>query len=307
MGDCPSSDALVCYCHRLTTGMLKAAYAKLGSLKAVEEATGAGNACTGCKVILHSLFGEAASDHYNLAQAPVVGSTCKKPGNRIMKGFIVANDELESTVYSSNGVAPQFSDCDADTEIEYLLLDHRGQPVLHRKSALKTNETFVFDTRKENFPRPLYGQFLLVFGRSNYGASRFNIHWGNTRSSSSTHENSDTGRPRVILPLPVDRGFLEGNSAIYLGIMNPHQGTIPFSLSVRDLDSPGEMKWQTELPPFCSTWIPANDHLFKPAIDAHPEGRYVLEVSALADMYRALSVYFFLHNKETDLWTVNHL
>jgi bacterioferritin-associated ferredoxin len=300
-------DSLVCYCHRLTTGMLKSVHAKLGSLKAVEDATGAGKACTGCKVILQSLFGEAASDDYHLDESPVVGSTCKKPGNRLMKGFIVADGNLESTVYSSNGIAPQLGNCDADTPIEYLLLDHRGVPVLHRKSTLKTNQTFVFDTRKEDFPRPFYGQFMLIFGRSNYGASRFNIYWGNKNSVSATHENSNTGRPRVVLPLAVDRKFLAGSSKIHLGLMNPHQATIKFSITARDLDTQGEITWETELPQYCSMWVNASDYLFKPALEARPDSRFVIEVRSKTDMHNAISVYFFLHNQENDLWTVNHL
>jgi hypothetical protein len=300
-------DSLVCYCRRLTTGMLKSMHSKLGSLKAVEDATGAGKSCGGCKVILQALFREAASNDYNLEESPLVGSACKKPGNRLMKGFIVADGNLESTVYSSNGIAPQLGACDADTPIEYLLLDHRGVPLLHRQGILKTNQTFVFDTRKEELPRPFYGQFMLIFGRSNYGASRFNIYWGNKNSVSATHENSSTGRPRVILPLAVDKRFLAGSSKIYLGLMNPHQAAIKFSITARDLDAQGEMVWESELPQFCSTWIDASSHLFKPALDTRPDARFVIEVKSKTDMHHAISVYFFLHNQESDLWTVNHL
>jgi hypothetical protein len=308
MAQCATAeDSLVCYCRRLTTGMLKSVYAKLGSLKAVEDATGAGKSCAGCKVILQALFGEAATDDYDLEESPIVGSACKKPGSRLMKGFIVADGNVESTVYSSNGIAPQLGNCDAETPIEYLLLDHRGVPLLHRTSILKTNQTFVFDTRKEEIPRPFYGQFMLVFGRSNYGASRFNIYWGNKNSVSATHENSNTGRPRVILPIAVDKRFLAGASRIYLGLMNPHQVAIKFSIAARDLDAQGEIVWDGELPQYCSTWINASDHLFKTALDARPDSRFVVEVRSKTDMHHAISVYFFLHNQEKDLWTVNHL
>ena len=300
-------DSLVCYCHRLTTGMLKAAHQKLGSLKAVEEATGAGSACTGCKVILQSLFGEAASSHYQLDQPPVVGSTCKKPGNRLMKGFVISTGTLESTIYSSNGIAPQLGSCDADTPIEYLLLDHRGVPLIHRQALLKTNDTFTFSTKNEDIPRPFYGQFMLIFGRSNYGASRFNIYWGNESGYSATHENSSTGRPKVILPVAVDQKFNEGSSKIHIAVMNPHQETIKYSFSCRDLDGKGEIIWESELPQYCSTWLNASEHLFSQALKSCPQGRFVLEVRSRGNMHAALSVYYFFHNEINDLWTVNHL
>jgi hypothetical protein len=300
-------DSLVCYCHRLTTGMLKNLHAKLGSLKAVEDATNAGKSCAGCKVILHALFGEAASDDYHLDQKPEIGSSCKRPGSRVMKGFIVADGNLESTVYSSNGIAPQLGNCDAETSIEYILLDHRGIPVIHRQATLKTNQTFIFDTRKEDLVRPFFGQFMLIFARSNYGASRFNIYWGNNKSYSATHENSSTGRPRVVLPIAVDQKFLNGASKIHVGLMNPHQELIKFSIMCRDLDNAGEIVWETELPAYCSMWLNASDHLFASALKARPEGRYVLQIQSKGNMHQALSTYFFLHNQEADLWTVNHL
>ena len=159
--------------------MLREAYRKCGSVKGVEESTRAGTACTGCKVMLHSLFGEAPSNHYEKHETPQFGTTCKKPGSRIMKGFVLAlGDSMQSTIYSSNGIAPQLGSCDADTKIEWHLLNHRGESVRNGQQMLRTNETFVFRTTEHALPNPFFGIFLLAFERANYGASRFNLYWG---------------------------------------------------------------------------------------------------------------------------------
>lgn len=302
-----TEDSMVCYCYRYTTSMLRKAHKECGSLKALEEKTRVGTGCTGCKVILQSLFGETPSDHYKLDQSPAFGSSCRRPGSRVMHGFVISDGNLESKVYSSNGVAPQLGDCNADSEIAYALVDHRGVPILQRTQKLRTNETFIFATEKENIPRPFFGMFLLAFDRSNYGASRFNVYWGNKNSVSATHENTLTGRPQVFLPVIVDRQFLDGNNTIFAAIMNPHRRPIGFRIIARELDSQQEAYWDSELPPRCSMWINANEHFFAPTLEKFGEGKVLLQLKTKADMHSALAMYFFIHNKSTDLWSVNHL
>src|SRR5207245_437917 len=119
-------NSIVCYCYRKTVRDLKEAYATCGSLKGVEDATRAGTACSGCKVILQSLFGEAPSDANAPFMETTVGTSCSKPGRRIMKGFFIHDENLHSKVFSSNAVAPQLGNCDTTTEAEYTLVDHKG-------------------------------------------------------------------------------------------------------------------------------------------------------------------------------------
>lgn len=306
-----SDDSMVCYCYRLTTRQLREAYAECGSLSELEKKTRAGTGCSGCKVILHALFNEKPSEAYQNAidNTAVVGSACKKPGHRIMKGFVVANNPLQSIVYSSNAVAPQFGECDGSAKIEYLLLDQRGAPVIHRTQDLATNETFVFDTSKENLPNPFVGMFILVYDRSNLGASRFNIYWGNQDSAlSATHENSTTGRPHVFLPIIVTKEFLSGPNTLYIGLMNPHQKTVPMMVSLLDIDTGQEIGWESELLPFNSMWINTNEQLFPQAFHHRPNGRFVIRmVSGNLDRDSAITFYHFMHNKITDLWTAQHL
>ena len=301
-------DSIVCYCYRLTTGDLKKAYKKYGSLKMVEEVTKAGTECTGCKVILKSLFGEDASDHYQAHMTPSTGTSCVKPGQHTQKAFIIADEHLESTVYSSNAVAPQLGDCSTKGEIEYALLDHKGVPVLMQKEIIDTNQTFVFDTRKVNIPRPFYGLFLLSYSRSNMAASRFNVHWSNGKSTTSTHENHASGRPRIFVPLMVTEEFLNGPNVIHISIYNPHHKTAPCKLTVFEVDTREEISWNTTFPSYTSAWINANEALFRTAIKRNPKGRWILKIESLnMDEHSALCVYFFMHNRKIDSWSCNHL
>jgi len=301
-------NSIVCYCYRLTTKMLREAHRKCGSLKGVEEATRAGTGCCGCKVMLQSLFGEIPTSANHANENPIIGSTCKKPGNRVMKGFIVASGGLQSSVYSSNGVAPALGACEANSNIEWLLLDHRAQLVARGTKQLQTNETFSFHTRDLKLPDPFFGIFVMAFDRSNYGGARFNIYWGNNHGITSTHENSATGRPRLILPVAVDKRFISGPNTIYAALYNPHDASIPFTIAVTDLDTNETITWRSELAPYNSSWINANEYLFKPALVQNPQGRFCMSVVTDGlDMHRAIVMYLFFHNRETDIWTANHL
>lgn len=301
-------DAMVCYCYRQSLRQIRAKHRECGSLAAMQEKTGIGNACGGCRVVLHSIFDETPSDINQIDAKPAVGTSCSKPGSRIMKGFIVADGELESTVYSSNAVAPQLGDCDSTIEVDYALLDHTGRPVFIRKAKLMSNEVFVFDTRKENLPRPFYGMFLYGIGRSNYGAARFNIYWSNGKSTTSTHENSDPGRPRVYLPITVTQKFLDGNTKIHLGLMNPHTERISFTIKVIELESGTEFAHESYLDPFASCWLKANEFLYAPALEKIPNGKFALKIES-SNLNSRLSMveYMFFYNKEIGVWTSNHL
>jgi hypothetical protein len=172
-----------------------------------------------------------------------------------MKGLVIANHRLDTVVYSSNGVPPQFAEQEISMPVEYMLLDMAGKPLLHRSITLKSNETFCFDTRRENLPRPLYGMLLYRIGRSNYGGARFNSVWTNGISACSTHEINDSGRPSVVLPIPVDRAFLNGPNVLYLAIQNPKSWPIRLLLQV--FDEPGNELGQfyRDLPPNTTQWL----------------------------------------------------
>jgi BFD-like [2Fe-2S] binding domain len=304
----PEENSIVCYCYRLTTGELKAAYNKLGSLKAVEQCTRAGTACTGCKIILQSLFNETPTDGSAKYFSDTSGSTCLKPGNKIMKGFVIADGNLESRVFSSNGVAPQLGNCDSTTPVDWALLNHKGEVVAAESTLMKTNETFVFDTRKINIIRPFYGMFFLSMQRSNFGASRFYISWSNEKSTTSTHENATSGRMRIFLPLKFDTEFLNGPTSLWLAIINPHQTKLAFQIHMTDASNEHVFSWRSELEPFGTAWLDGNSSLIKSALSIYPNAKFSMRIETEGiDVHKAIVSYFFLHNKVSNTWTSNHL
>lgn len=302
-------DAIVCFCYRLTTKVLKEAYKKCGSLKKVEETTRAGTGCTGCQVVLHSLFGEEPSNQYTVGMDPTIGTSCVKPGNKTMKGLVVANGDIESTIYSSNGVAPQLGSCDSTASMEYMLIDHRGVPVHRGSQKVATNETFKFETRNLDLPRPFYGMFFLTLDRKNFGAARFNIYWTCKKGGiCSTHENSSTGRPRVWIPLLAGRKLVEGPTTVYLALMNPSERSREFTLTAYEVDRAESISWSSRLDSYCTTWINASEFLYKPAIDKYGDGKWAVKILTNdLDVHAAITAYFFTHNKVLDLWSCNHL
>ncbi len=301
-------DAIVCYCHRLTHTDLVEAHKKCGSLAQLEETTRAGRGCGGCRVVLQSLFGGRHSDVVDFDKVASQGTLCVKPGHKVMKGFVVANEHLESSVFSSNCVAPQLGTCDTTTRIEYGLIDHKGTPVLHRHEVVPTNATFRFDTKNEDIPRPFYGMFFLTLDRENVGAARFNIYWRGQNSICSTHENANTGRPRVSVPIIVTEDFLRSCNSLYVALINPHSRANPFALTVHEVDTGEVLTWKTDLGPFGSTWINASEYLFGPAVSKNRKGRFALTVeTATLHPQGAITVYFFVHNRRHNTWTSNHL
>jgi hypothetical protein len=157
-----STDSMICYCNNLTREDLLRHHSRCGNLAKVQDETKAGKVCGGCRIILQSLFGELPQEVDSPDHGGVAGATiCLKPGSRVMKAFIVSDDKLESSVYSSNAVPPQFADCNSTMPIEYAVFDHQGNTVLHRKESLKTNETFVFDITKNFLSR--FMELLFIF------------------------------------------------------------------------------------------------------------------------------------------------
>lgn len=302
-------DPTVCYCYNLTRGDLLASHRKHGSLAGVQADTRAGTKCGGCRLMLESLFGEMPGDMYAGRGNPATNSHfCVQPGSVLMKGFVVANHELDTTVFASNGVPPQFGVQDTTVPIEYALLDQNGKVVLGRRFEWKTHETFRFDTREENLPRPLYGTFLFHIGRGNYGASRFNCVWTNGVSSCATHEINHSGRPTVALPLFADREFLAGPNTIYLAIQNPHPR--PMNIRIRMFDEGNRDLSELVFPlaPGRTEWVNASRECYGPALEKHPRARAALAVrNHPVDFDLAPTTYFFFHNRNTGIWTVNHL
>ncbi|MEO6096906.1 MAG: (2Fe-2S)-binding protein [Fibrobacteria bacterium] len=301
-----ASDPIVCYCFNRTSKQLRDAHARLGSLPEVQKETRAGTKCGGCRMILESMFDENPDEILSLGQGG--RNVCVRPGSTLMKGFVAADHRLDTVVYSSNGVPPQFDGQDMSLPLEYMLLDSSGNPVLHRTARLESNETFCFDTRKENLPRPLYGMFLLRLGRANYGAGRFNTVWTNGVSACTTHEINDSGRPCSVLPVPVDDAFLRGPNSIFLAMQNPHDWPIRLRLEAVDANGAVLACLHRELPPRNSQWLNVLKEVFRPLLAEHAGARLTLRIqSEPRRMDMAATLYFFLHNLETDIWSANHL
>jgi len=302
------SDPMVCFCYRQTVSTLREGHEKFGSLKALQKATNIGNGCGGCRASLCSLFQEEVDDINRLDTAPMRGSTCVKPGQRLMTGFIIADGNLESRVVSCNAIAPQLGDCNSTTPIGYALLNHKAEVMLQGDRVIKTGETFSFDTRDHNLPRPFFGTFVLSLGRENFGASRFNIQWSNGKSLSSTHENGPTGRPRVFLPTFFNRKNVDGPNKIHLGLLNPRTSTLHYSLVVFDRNSTKQVRWDANLGGYQSSWVDVNEVLIKPLLKRHPNGNFGVKIeSSNIESIDAVTAYLFFHNVKKDFWSCQHL
>lgn len=306
--DSVQSDAMVCYCYRLTVSKLNKLYSELGSVAAVEEATRVGLGCGGCRAIIHSMFNEAPSDINRLDVKPISGTSCVKPGSRIMKGFVISDDQFESSIFSSNAVAPQLGACDSTANIEYTLLNQYGLPVLNNSLKIKTNETFKFHTENLNLPKPFYGMFIYTLDRANFGSSRFNIYWKAKNSITSTHENSSTGRPRIRIPAIFDNGFIKSGTEIYLALMNPHYKKIDFKVEIHSVDFENSIVWNTSLKAYNTTWINASNKFLIPFLNRYPGSTAIIKIETEEmELHEAITTYFFTYNKMADAWNCNHL
>ncbi|OAI57035.1 hypothetical protein AYO49_03000 [Verrucomicrobiaceae bacterium SCGC AG-212-N21] len=324
----PSTDhsedqAIVCFCARKTLGDLRAAYAKHGTLTAMQEATRAGLGCGGCRAILQHHFGETPIEVSDLSEDHHRGATlCVKPGNRIMKCFIGSSSLFESRAFSCNAVPLQLGSCDATTAIEYTIYNQAGKPILSRSEELGTSRTFLFDTERERLPRPFFGMIAYRLERQNYGASRLNVAWHSGDSVTSTHENFSTGRPDVVLPVPVDPGFLKGPNEIYLAVQNPHPwdrevvfrvfrlhtSALYDDLTLTPETAPSAVEFRRKVPAFGTQWIHASSEFYAPALEKIGKGPVALRIYAPgATVDQATSTYFFLHHRTENIWSANHL
>lgn len=303
-----AEDPTICYCYKITASQLRQKHRELGSLNAVLTETKAGSACFGCRGVIHAMFGETTDDLYDNNLNPSVGSPCVKPGEKTMTCFIVANGDLESRIFSCNATAPQLGYCDSSTPYEFAIFSPLGKNMLYRKGVVATGETFQFDTRSIDLPRPFHGMFVMRLGRENYGASRMNVQWGNECSVTSTHEISITGRPRIFLPVPVSARRVRTDNDIFLAVMNPWQKPVTFAIVVFDPETGQRLSWELALNPFNSLWINATEHLFQPALEKWPDGNFIVKVDSLERGHDdAVSVYFFFRNRHTNQWSSQHL
>lgn len=319
-----AQSSMVCFCYRKTLGDLQAAHEKYGTLVKMQEATRVGMQCGGCRALLHHHFGEAPTEISDLSEDDHRGATvCVKPGNRVMKCFIASSSLLESRAFSCNAVPLQLGVCDASMTAEFTVYNHLGRPLINRREHIPTGGTFVFDTEKERLPRPFYGMIAYRLERSNYGASRLNVAWHAGHSTTSTHENFSTGRPDVVLPVPVDRRFLDGPNVIYLAVQNPHSrpcevlfrvfrmegGAIYGDLEKEgNADPQGAVEYRRVLPPLGTSWINASEEFYAPALSQLGDKSLILRIYVKgADIHEAPSTYFFLYHREEKIWSANHL
>jgi bacterioferritin-associated ferredoxin len=304
-----ADDPIICYCFNKTRRDLEDAHRRCGSVAKLQDETRVGTNCGGCRLLLESMFGEAPDEIMALRGSPLTNPRfCNKPGVRIMKGFVIADHELDTRVYASNGVPPQFGGQDTTIPIEYALLDAQGRRVAGRTLEWKTHETFCFDTALADIPRPLHGMFLLKLGRVNYGAARFNLVWGNGVSSCSTHEVNDSGRPSVVLPLFADRAFLEGPNTVYVASQNPHSRPITVRYGLFDEGNRRLADFPVVLEPGHTRWFDANAEFYAPALERSDSACAALRIETdPVDVSCSPTTYFFFHNRNTGIWTANHL
>ncbi len=303
-----SSDSVICFCFNKTSQQLQEAHSRLGSLTKVQRECGAGTKCGGCRLLLESIFNERPEEILKLGRHGGDRNICVRQGQRLMKGFVIADHRLNTVVYSSNCAPPQFGEQDMTMPVAYMLLDSSGKPVLHRTAIIGTNETFSFDARKENIPKPFYGMFLFNIGRANYGAGRFNSVWTNGISACSTHEVNNSGRPSVVLPTLVDLEFSRGSNSIHLALQNPHAYPIRLKFQIFAEAGNEVLCRYLDMPVLTTKWLNVSKEIFEPILAEKPTLRLGLRIeSAPVDVKFSPTIYFFIHNLNTDLWSANHL
>lgn len=302
-------DSMVCFCFNKTRADLTEVHRRRGTLAGVQAETRVGSNCGGCRLLLEAMFGEAPGEVLSLRGSPESNPRfCVVPGTRLMKGFVAADHRLDTQIYASNAVPPQFGGQDTTVTVQYALLDGQGRRVLGRTLEWKTHETFCFDTRKVAIPRPLHGMFLLQIGRVNYGAARFNSVWTNGISSCSTHEINDSGRPSVVLPLFADREFLAGPNSVFLALQNPNPRAITVRISLFDEGGRALLDVPIAMEPGTTRWLDANREFYAKALEREPGARVALRIASdPVDVSTSPTTYFFFHNQNTGIWTANHL
>ena len=115
-------------------------------------------------------------------------------------------------------------------------------------------------------------------------------------------------RPSAFLPIPVDLDFLRGPNTIHLALQNPHDWPIRLQLQVFDGPGIDYAREYREMPPHTTQWVDVLKELYGPVLAAHPRAKLSLHIeSDPVRMEFAPTLYFFMHNRNTDIWTANHL
>lgn len=315
-----ATEGIVCFCYRKTLCDLQQSVKTHGTLEQMQEATRVGLACGGCRAMLHHHFGGGLSE-INDFSIESGGTSCLKPGQRWMKGFIASSSLFESHLYSCNIVPLQMGECDADTDAEFVIHNQEGRAIYSRTQRVRTGETFHFDTARARLPRPFFGMASLILERKNLGSSRFNVSWYGKEFCTSTHENVSTGRPDVVLPLIFDQRFLRGPNDVYLAVQNPHPHAMDITFRVfcpadgnifsRSPSEAGErvVEWTQTLPSMGTFWHHVQRDFISRAARTLGEGvPMALRIYApKATMHSSPSSYFFFHHRPSNVWSANHL
>lgn len=297
-------DPVICFCFRVTERKLREAYRECGSLEKVKECTRAGTACRGCLTSLSAMFNQDIAWDAEASKT----SSCLYSGQSVMKALVLSVEGLETRALAANAPAPQLNSCNLDGNISYSLVDGAGQRIFRRTQPISTFHNFLFDTATEMLPKPFVGQLIYEIDRKNRGSGRLGTQWYSPNGVAATHENSSTGRPRVFVPITLDKQFRNGPNRLYLAIVNPHEINAQFDLNVFNRGKQVLVNGSGTMGPYNSLWVDASESLFKPLEGKiGDEPLYIgLETRGL-NIHAALSCYFFLHNLSTGAWSCQHL
>jgi hypothetical protein len=315
-----TGEGIICFCYRKSLADLQQGVQTHGSLERMQDAMRVGLACGGCRAMLHHHFGGGLTE-INDFSVQAGGTTCMKPGNRTMKGFIGSSSLFESHIYSCNAVPLQLGECDATTAAEFVIYNHDGKPIYSRPHRVKSGGTFHFDTARARLPRPFFGMATLTLERKNLGSSRFNVSWYGKESSTSTHENISTGRPDVVLPVVFDERFMKGPNDVYLAVQNPHHQAMEVTFRVFQMngqniyagesedDHKTAVEWTRTLPSMGTLWCHVQREFILPAAQSLGTASALgLRIySPGGTLHSAPSSYFFFHHRPSNVWSANHL
>lgn len=306
--DLGAVDPLVCFCFRLSESKLKQCYKKCGSLEKLKSETKAGTACRGCLPSLIAIFQEQDGWHTSATAT----SSCSSPGTHVMKGLLLSLTGLDTRVVAANSPAPQVKSCDLTTTIDYIIVDHLGQPVRGATVALETNQNFEIDTAELNLPKPFVGQILYQLGRKNRCSGRLSTQWYTASGVAATHENGATGRPRVYCPIRIDQKFMSGNNRLHLVLVNPEPQPVPFTINLFSRRLGSLWRGNGVLGNYGTFWIDTEKTIFSPVNDQGSaswtsDGAYLSIESNNLGRHGCLSCYVFTNNSSTGHWTCQHL
>jgi hypothetical protein len=112
----------------------------------------------------------------------------------------------------------------------------------------------------------------------------------------------------VVLSIPVDIAFLNGPNRLHLALLNPHDW--PIRLRLQAFDAGGEVLGEhfRDLPARTTQWADVTGEIYAPILALHPRARLAMRIeSDPVRMEFSPTLYFFLHNLNTDIWSANHL